>query len=54
MPEVQTSNDDPSLIALRIPKGIDTMYANKVDHNPNVIDTGIFSRIKSIIVIDLK
>ena len=54
IPLVQVSNDDPSRTALRMPKGIEMRYAISVDHRPKVIDTGIFSRIRSITLVDRK
>ena len=41
---VHVSKREPSLIALRMPSGIEIAYDSSVIHRPSEIDTGIFSR----------
>ena len=43
--EVHTSNCEPSLIALRMPSGIEIRYVSNVSQMPSEIETGSFSLI---------
>ena len=52
--DVQLSKLEPSNKAFLIPKGIDIMYAKRVVHKPNDIETGIFSIMSSITEIERK
>ena len=45
---VQTSKALPWRVALAMPSGMETRYMISVLHSPSEMDTGIFSRIRSV------